>query len=52
MLWCMHRLRIWIIFIFFSGTCGHFKQFEELTQQVKQKLPDAEIKGREGRRGM
>lgn len=45
------KLLIKQLFLIFSGSCGHFKQFEELSQQFKEKLPNTEVQGREGRRG-
>ncbi|XP_059486022.1 migration and invasion enhancer 1 [Neocloeon triangulifer] len=35
----------------YCGTCGHKQQFDELAEKVKEKMPWAELSGKEGRRG-
>ncbi|CAB3373077.1 Hypothetical predicted protein [Cloeon dipterum] len=35
----------------YCGTCGHKAQFDELAEKLKEKIPDVELSGREGRRG-
>ncbi|RZC39484.1 Rdx domain containing protein [Asbolus verrucosus] len=34
----------------FCGTCGYFKQFEELSKHIKPKHPEITLNGHEGRR--